>query len=147
MAADLFEDHRAITATAEELLALVRQTPRPSVEALTQIRTRLGARAAQHLRDEDAMIIRPLLASGRIDELPGAHDAIAAIRESRAHYSNHVGKWTIAAIQADWDGYAQALVSMIDYLKRVLAQEEKNLYWPALHLLESQASRHDGPAK
>jgi hypothetical protein len=132
---DLFEDHRAITAIADELLELVRQTPHPSLEALTQLRIQLGTRAARHLRDEDAVIIRPLFASGRIDELPNAQEAIVAIRESRAHYSNHVGKWTVAAIQADWEGYAEALVGMIDYLKRLIEREERDLYWPTLHLL------------
>lgn len=132
---DLFDDHRTLTAIADELLELVHQTPRPGLEALTQLRAQLGSRAAQHLRSEDAMIIRPLFASGRIDELPNAQEAIAAIRESRAQYSNHVGKWTLAAIQADWDGYAQALTSMIDYLNRLIEREERDLYWPALHLL------------
>jgi len=135
MPADLFDDHRAITAIAEELLELVRQTPRPSLAALTEVRTRLGSRAAQHLRDEDAMIIRPLFASGRIEEIPKAQATIAAIRESRAHYSNHVGKWTLASIQADWEGYADALVEMIRYLKALLEHEERDLYWPALRLL------------
>ena len=140
MTADLFDDHRVIVATSEELLALVRRTPPPGLAELTEVRSRLGTRAAQHLRDEDAMIVRPLLASGRVDELPGAMDAIAAIREARAHYSNHVGKWTLAAIQADLPGYAEALVGMIDYLKRVVAAEERDLYWPALRLLNAQAA-------
>lgn len=135
MSADLFEDHRAIAAIADELLELARQDPRPSLAALTEVRTRLGSRAAQHLRDEDAMIIRPLFASGRIEEIPGAQDVIVAIRESRAHYSNHVGQWTLAAIQADWEGYADSLVSMIDYLRKLIEHEERALYWPALHLL------------
>lgn len=141
MSADLFEDHRVIAAIAEELLDLTRQNPRPNLAALTEVRTRLGSRAARHLRDEDAMIIRPLFASGRIQEIPGAEEAIVAIRESRAHYSNHVGQWTLAAIQADWDGYANALVSMIDYLKKLIELEERALYWPALHLLEGEAAR------
>lgn len=141
MTADLFEDHRALAAIAGELLDLVRQTPRPKLEAVAQLRVKLGARAAQHLRDEDALIIRPLFASGRIDELPGAQEAIVAIRESRAHYSNHVGKWTIAAIQADWDGYANALAEMIDYLNLLLTREENDLYRPALRLLEQDAQR------
>jgi hypothetical protein len=132
---DLFDDHRALTAIADELLELVRQTPRPGLGALTQLRAQLGSRAAQHLRNEDATIIRPLFASGRINELPNAQEAIAAIRESRAQYSNHVGKWTLAAIQADWDGYARALTDMIDYLNRLIELEERDLYWPALHLL------------
>jgi len=135
MSADLFEDHRAIVALAEELLVAVRGNPKPSAKQLTDIRTRVGARAAQHLRDEDAIIIRPLFASGRIDELPGAQETIIAIRESRAKYSNHVGKWTLSAIQADWDGYADELESMIGRLKVMIAQEERELYWPALHLL------------
>lgn len=138
MSADLFEDHRTIVALSEELLALARSTPRPGAEALTALRTRLGMYAARHLRDEDSMIIRPLLASGRIDELPRAREALAAIRESRARYSNHVGKWSVAAVLADWDGYAADLVGMIDYLKQVLDQEERDLYWPALHLLGQQ---------
>lgn len=135
MTTDLIEDHRAILALSEELLTLARREPRPSAEELTQMRSKLGTRAAQHLRDEEEMIIRPLLASGRIDELPAAKAAIAAIRESRAHYSNHVGKWNPAAIKADWDGYVAALVAMIDYLKPVLVHEERDLYWPALRLL------------
>lgn len=141
MTADLFDDHRAIVAISEELLALVRRTPPPSLAELTEVRARLGTRAAQHLRDEDAMIVRPLLASGRIAELHGAMEAIAAIREARAHYSNHVGRWTLAAIQTDLPGYAEALVGMIDYLKHVVAMEERDLYWPALRLLNAQAAQ------
>lgn len=139
MTVDLFDDHRVIVAISEELLALVRRTPPPTLAELTEVRSRLGARASQHLRDEDAMIVRPLLASGRVGELHGAMEAIAAIREGRAHYSNHVGRWTLAAIQADLAGYAEALVGMIDYLKRMLVAEERDLYWPALRLLNAQA--------
>lgn len=144
MPADLFEDHRAILALAEELLAAARRVPPPSAEELAQLRSRLGARAAQHLRDEDAMIIRPLFASGRIDELDGAHEAIIAIRESRAHYSNHVGKWTPAAVKADMKAYAAALVDMIHYLKQVTEQEERHLYRSAMRLLGAEAPRDDG---
>jgi hypothetical protein len=140
MTADLFEDHRVIVAISEELFALVRRTPAPTLAELTEVRSRLGIRAAQHLRDEDAIIVRPLLASGRADELPGAMEAIAAIREARARYSNHVGKWTLAAIHADLPGYAEDLVGMIDYLKRVVAMEERDLYWPALRLLNAQTT-------
>ena len=144
MPADLFEDHRAILAIALEVLEMVRSTPRPGYEALAQLRTRLGARMAQHLRDEDAMIVRPLLASGRIDELPGAQDAIVAIREARALYSGHVGKWTPAAIQADWDGYGEAITDMIDKFRQRAAMEERELYWPALRLLQEAAPGTDG---
>ncbi len=118
MTADLFEDHRVIIALAEELLAAARREPPAGADELAQLRSRLGTRAAQHLRDEDAMIVRPLFASGRIDELPGAQEAIAVIREARAHYSSHVGQWTPAAVQADREGYTEALVGMIDDLKR-----------------------------
>lgn len=135
MSADLFEDHRIIVTLAEELLAAVRSNPRPSAKQLTDIRTRIGARAAQHLRDEDSVIIRPLFASGRVNELPGAQETIVAIREARAKYSNHVGKWTLSAIQADWEGYAAELEDMIGRLKAMIAQEERELYWPALRLL------------
>ncbi|MBO9581222.1 MAG: hypothetical protein J7498_10060 [Sphingobium sp.] len=141
MPADLFDDHRAIVAIAEDLLQLVRQTPRPGPAVLAEVRTRLGSRTAQHLRDEDAMIIRPLFGSGRIDELPKAQAAIAAIREARAHYSNHVGKWTLASIQSDWDGYADALVEMIRHLKQLIDHEERDLYWPALRLLGQDTQR------
>jgi hypothetical protein len=135
MSVDLFEDHRAIVALSEELLVLLRRNPRPTVDELTQLRTRVGSRAAQHLRDEDALIIRPLLATGRIDEIPGARDTIVAIRESRAQYSNHVGKWTRGAIHADWDGYVHEMTDMIERLKQILAREERELYRPALQLL------------
>jgi hypothetical protein len=135
---DLFGDHRDIVAISEELLAAARRLPRPDAAELSEIRARLGRRAANHLRAEDETIIQPLLASGRLRELPGAEAAISAIRASRVRYSDHVHKWTLPAVVADWDGYAADLAGMIAYLKQVLAQEERDLYWPALRLLSAE---------
>ncbi len=141
MPADLFEDHRAILALAEALLAAARRVPRLSADELAPYRSRLGTRAAQHLREEDALIVRPLLGSGRADELPAAQAAIIAIREARARYSSHVGRWTPAAIQANREGYIEAVTDMIDALKPLLIQEERDLYMPVVRLLREEAAR------
>ncbi len=144
MPADLYEDHRAILALADELLAAAQRVPPLSADELTPYRSRLGARAAQHLREEDAQIVRPLLGSGRADELPGAQAVIIAIREARARYSNHVGRWTPAAIQANREGYIEAVADLIEELRPRLVQEERDLYTPVLRLLREEAAR-SGP--
>jgi hypothetical protein len=135
MLSDLFEDHRQMVGIGRELLALVRREPRARPEEITQLRVRLSNLAKRHLRNKDAMIFTPLIASGRIDELPGAAEVIADIRKAHGIYSDHVGKWTIKAVEADREGYAEALVWMIDFLRALIVREESILYWPALRLL------------
>ncbi len=135
MKIDLFQEHREIIAAAEDLLGTLRRVPRAPLEEITQRRVRLGNLAAAHLRSEDEVIMRPLHASGRIDELPGAQAMFTEIRAGHSVYSAHVRKWTLAAIEQDRRGYADAVVGMIAYLRDMTAREENILYWPALRLL------------
>lgn len=135
MPADLFEDHRQIIAAAEALLVAVRTVPNPRIEDIGQMRVRVSTLALAHLRHEDEMIVGPLMASGRIEELPQAADMLAEIREGRGVYSDHIRKWTPQAIERDRDGYADSLVVLIDFIKGVFAREEAQLYWPVLKLL------------
>ena len=137
MQADLFEEHRVLIATSEELLAVVRRVPRAPLDEIAQLRVRLAGLALAHLRGEDDVIVKPLVASGRVHELPEAAALIAEIRSGHHVYSNHVRKWTLQAVEIDRAGYAEALVEMIDYLRRMTTREENLLYWPALKLLMS----------
>jgi len=144
MTADLFKEHRTLVAAAEELLALVRQTPPVPIEDIAQLRVRIANLALAHLRAEDEVIIRPLLASGRSHELPEASTLIAEIRSGHSVYSNHVRTWTLQAVELDREGYAEAMVDMTDYLRRMIAREENLLYWPALKLLNGARAQEAG---
>jgi hypothetical protein len=77
-----------------------------------------------------------LLAAARRRRPPAGPEELSEIR---ARYSDHVRKWTPRAVQADREGYAQALVDMLACLKPVIAQEERDLYWPALRLLRERS--------
>jgi hypothetical protein len=144
MAADLFEEHRVLIAAAEALQVLVRRMPPAPIEEIAQLRVRVANLALSHLRHEDDVIIKPLLASGRVDEIPGAANLIADIRIGHTTYSNHVRSWTLQAVELDRAGYAEALIGMIDYLRKMTAREENLLYWPALRLLNSKSPEQTG---
>ncbi len=141
---DLFEDHRKIVAAADELLALLRRNPNLPLEELVAMRARLGGLSMSHLRAEEEQIVAPLKASGQLDDIPGAAAVLAAIRDGRSTYSNHIRKWTPQAIEQDRAGYVEALIALIGMVKVVIAREETDLYWPALRLLAPDMQAKQG---
>jgi hypothetical protein len=144
MAADLFDEHRVLVATAEQLLAVVRRMPRAPLDEITQLRVRLANLALAHLRGEDDVIIKPLMESGKLDQIPEAAALISEIRNGHSVYSDHVRKWTLHAVEIDRAGYADALTKLIDYLRKMIAREENFLYWPALRALTAKPTDQTG---
>jgi len=140
MSADLFEQHRHLIALTEELRTLVCRRPYVSIEEIAQLRAHLGKTGVAHLRAEDELIMRPLLASGRADEVPEAMAVIGEIRAAMSYYGQHANRWTMAAVDADRDGYAEALGQLIDFMRNAMAREETELYAPVLALLRSNAT-------
>jgi hypothetical protein len=138
---DLFEQHRQLIALVEELIVLVGQEPQASIEDIALLRARLGMLGIAHLHAEDELIMHPLLASGRVDELPEAAAIIAEIRISRRYFSDHASRWTMEAVHADRDGYAHALDEMIGVIRAITAREEAGLYGPVLALLKIESAR------
>ncbi|OJY71725.1 MAG: hypothetical protein BGP16_14145 [Sphingobium sp. 66-54] len=139
MPARLFKEHREINEAADTLLAMVRRTPRPSMEAVSQLRARIGSLTLSHLRNEAMLVISPLLASGRIDELPEGRQVLSEIHELRAAYSNHIRDWTPQTITSDWAGYTRAVAELTALLKIMFAREEEHLHMPAIKLLYPEA--------
>ncbi|MBB5984501.1 hemerythrin domain-containing protein [Sphingobium lignivorans] len=135
MTDDIFRQHRVMIAAGEDLLATARRTPPARLEEIAQLRVRLAGLAMAHLKAEEETIVRPLMGSGRIDQIPGAAALIAECRAGHGAYSDHVRRWTLPAIDADRAGYAQALSQMLDQLRAMMEREERLLYWPALRLL------------
>lgn len=142
MLGDLFEEHRLMKVRGEELFDTVRRVPRVRLDEITQLRVRIASISMAHLRTEDELIIKPLLASGRMDEIPGAAEIIAHMRQAHRDYSVHVGRWTLQAMEGDWEGYVRAIAPLIEDMHATMAREEELLYRPALKLLaEGRASR------
>lgn len=141
MSADLFEGHRQLIALTEELLALVRRVPAVRLEVIAELRAHLGRHAVAHLRLEDEQIMKPLLASGRADEIPDACLIIAEIRIGNRYYSDYSDHWTMQAVERDRVRYAEALAAMVDHLHDSTERKERLLYRPVLKLLGSPAYR------
>jgi hypothetical protein len=135
MAAKLFEQHRQLIAMAEELLTLVRREPRASIEDIALMRARLGRLGVAHLRAEDELILQPLLTSGRACELPEAEAIIEEFRETRRISAEYASRWTMAAVEADREGYAAALHDMVAFIREITVREEEQLYRPVIALL------------
>lgn len=140
MLAKLRTEHREIIEMAETLLTLVSGTSRPSIDEVSQLRARIGTLTLSHMLGEETLVIGPLLASGRIDELPEGRRVLAENREIRAVYSNHIRDWTPQAVAGDWAGYTKALADLIALLKITLAREEQYLHLPAIKLLYPDAA-------
>lgn len=137
MPASLFAEHRAIATAADELLAATRATPRIRIAQFASMRAGLSRRVKDHLLSEEEKLIGPLRAIDGFAALPAGPLVLEEVRKLRGHYSEHIRTWTLAAIEADWDGYVVALAAIIDRLKDVLAREEAEFYVPALDLLGS----------
>jgi len=144
MPASLLNDHRAIIRAANELIALLRREPRPPMEAVSQLRAQIGALVLRHMRNEERLVIGPLLTSGRLDDLPGGADVLAEVRELNALYSRHIGQWTPQAINADWSGYVNAVTHVTGRMQALFAHEEAHLHQPALQLLARTAAPSTG---
>lgn len=139
MSHDLFDDHRAITAAADEILAALRHVPRRRMDEIVQMRARLAGLTAAHLRAEEDMLIQPLKAQRLIDQIPAAGGVIAGIREGRSIYSDHIRKWTPHAMEANWTGYVRATGEVVRLAKLLMLREEAELYRPGLALLAPAA--------
>ena len=141
MPADLIKQHRQLIALTEELIALVRRKPRASIEDIARLRARLGIVGVAHLKAEDERIMQPLFASGLAEQLPEVTGIIDEIRASRRYSADHASRWPMEAVEADLDGYADALDAMMVVIRTVTAREETQLYGQVLALLHGAEGR------
>ncbi|HWJ69692.1 MAG TPA: hypothetical protein VNS79_06580 [Sphingobium sp.] len=144
MPTSLLNEHREILSAVNKLLALVRREPRPAMDEVSALRAHIGSLLLRHMHNEEALIIGPLLASGRLDDLPGGAAVLAEVRELRTVYSRHVGQWTPQAISADWSGYVAAAIHVAAHMQAMFAREERHLHLPARQLLAPTASPRPG---
>ena len=81
MPTSLPNEHRDIMLAVHKLLALLRKEPRPAMDQVSASPAHIGALLLRHMREEEALIIGSLLASGQIDTLPGGAGVLAEVRE------------------------------------------------------------------
>lgn len=139
MPTDLFDEHRAILAVADEIVAAAKKGRQVGMAELGRKRTRFASMLMAHLATEQREIHMPLRAMGGLAALGAAPETVAACRDLQQRYSAHVNKWTPAAIELDWAGYATASSALNARMKHVFALEEAELYRPALTLLAAGA--------
>lgn len=139
MPASLFNEHREIILAAEQLLATLQTTPPAPLDEISQLRAHIGSLTLSHLRNEEALIIGPLLTSRRIEELPDGHAIMVEIRALRSTYSNHIRVWTPQAISNDRAGYTKAVTEITRLMKLNFEREEQYLHLPAIKLLHPAA--------
>jgi hypothetical protein len=137
----LLEEHRAMFAVADEILAKVSMKTIDFAE-LGRLRTRMAQRMRQHLATEERLVFAPLKAIGGEARVPALAALCAEIRDIRLAYSQHVRIWHGQAIAADPVGYRSALGLLIRRVKWLAQREEAEIYAPVARLLaEAQAIR------
>lgn len=123
--AELLAAHSTLLERIAELGAITGQEAPTSLE-YTSARMRLS----QASIDRRSVLNRALrhLGHGADDR---AAQAVARVREADgeliAHSVMHLGKWTSAAIAADWAGYCEASREMRDHMARTVHSEAELL--------------------
>jgi hypothetical protein len=109
--------------------------PAPDDEALSAARLRLS-RLSSRRRNMIESAIYPLLRNVSPEEARQIADLRLETGALLVASSQHIGKWTVHAIRADWAGYQRASGDMRRIMLRRI-QHEADLLYP---LLEAQAA-------
>ena len=141
MAVELFEEHSAMLEAAEDFLAAVRRTPRIPLDQLSRKRVRLSTLIRRHRTTEEEFIFAPLMRQGGFAHMPQLETVVQELMREKVKYSEHIRKWTLQAIEQDWDGYVAACEERILSFKRTIFDEEARIYQPVLNLKASQMPR------
>lgn len=119
------QQHDAIMQCCGSLLAAL--AAGPGDIAVAQVRLRLAGLLQANLASEERELNAP------IRRLPTAERPRDFVRlgveaaDLRARYSEHVGRWRPAAIDADWNGYVRAATTLIQQVRDHLAAKQRVL--------------------
>lgn len=141
MAVELFEEHSAMLAAAEDFLAAVKHTPRIPLDQLSRKRVRLSTLIRRHRTTEEEFIFAPLARQGGFARMPHLEAIVQELMYEKVKYSEHIRKWTLQAIEADWSGYVAACEERLQAFRRVIFDEEATIYQAVLGLNASQMPR------
>jgi hypothetical protein len=141
VAVELFEEHSAMLEAAEDFLATVRRTPRIPLDQLSRKRVRLSTLIRRHRTTEEEFIFGPMARQGGFARMPHLEAIVQDLMSEKVNYSEHIRKWTLQAIQEDWNGYVAACEERLLAFKRVIFDEEAGIYQAVLGLNMSQMPR------
>lgn len=141
MSVALFEEHSAMLEAAEDFLAAVRRTPRIPMDELSRKRMRLSSLIRRHRTTEEEFIFGPLMRDGGFGRLPHLETVVQDLMLEKVKYSEHIRNWTPQAIEQNWDGYVAACELRLRAFKKILFDEEAQIYQPVLGLKNIQMPR------
>lgn len=122
----LLAQHRELRALADAYLAELSKA-QPDLARLGKCRWTLARLISAHLAFE-AMHLYPALQRLGTSAAASGERAASGIGQLTEALGAHVRDWTIPAIEADWEGYAQSSRSLIAKLCARMDQEEASLY-------------------
>jgi hypothetical protein len=97
----------------------------PDMGAITAIRMKLTAASRRRATLlEDGLVQARAVGS---DDLKILEPVVSVTREARLKSGAHIGKWTLRAIEADWDGYRRDSAGLRAAMLRQLDLEAQNL--------------------
>jgi len=118
----LAEQYDGIVRCCDDLSMALMAEPPVTTMVLTQHRLRLSRLVQENLADEEQQVSRPLRrlpAERRPAQFAALSDEADRLR---LHYSQHVQRWSLPAVEADRQGYGLAVgkitAELRDYLRR-----------------------------
>ena len=128
MTNSLLAEHAAMIEAADQLVAAVKRTPRPTMDEITRLRVRLGIAIRQHAVTEEALVFGPFTREGGLNRWPELAPVLQLMTDEKARYSELIARWTPQAIAQDWDAYALSCEERVAAVKRAIRAEEAMLY-------------------
>lgn len=137
----LKQQHLAILAATDRLLALLRQPGPDRVTALGDCRLDLSRLLHQQLLSEEELLIAPLRRGNLTGRIPNYASIFAEAAELRSLYSMHVQQWNLRTIQENWPGYTSSVRLLVGAVRALINRKEKELWPMAERLLDAGRSR------
>lgn len=127
----LLQEHDRIDA---QLVRLTNIADHPDEDAVgaTLVLCDLAEELRVHLAHEDSLMYRPIVAAKKRDFADAADQFCREFAALRADWDSYLVEWTTGMIQADWAGFRESTLSIIDRLSARVRAENDLLYIAAL---------------
>lgn len=127
MLEEIMREHRSIECCVAALEGLLASKTPPPRAALAERRLTLGRISMQHMSAEREHLFARLEA-GSSPMTDAARAARREVADLFADYVAHNNRWSLAAIELDWEGYRADARRLMKRLRACIVLEERDLY-------------------
>lgn len=127
----LMHEHDALVALSRQLIEVLRSERARPAEAV-DCRDALSALMSSHLAKEDSAIYPQLIAGSDTAAATAARDTVTEFSDLTNDWMANLAQWDGVAIAADWNGFREQTIAIVERLLGRIRRENDLLYPLAL---------------